>query len=260
MTQKKVTLEIKVGFLVVSGIVLLVVFLFAIGDLTTYFQPGYRLKVIFDSANGIGRGSPVQYAGVEVGKVEDVRIVYIDQKVAPRVELLVRLPSSVQIHSNDEARISTFGLLGEKYLELVPGDEVGATLKSGDMLAGQPTISTEKIIERSNEVLSEFKQTLEGLNNMVGDPEARMYLKETLQEARDATRNWRLLGERLNLAMSSMEAGQGSVGKLVYDDTLYKKVESFVEDIQQHPWKLLMKGKVKDAKEIGGKDQSASAK
>jgi phospholipid/cholesterol/gamma-HCH transport system substrate-binding protein len=253
MTQKKVTLEIKVGFFVVGGIALLIIFLFAIGDLTTYFQPGYRLKVIFESANGIGRGSPVQYAGVEVGKVEDVRIVYVDDKVPPKVELLVRLPSRVSVRSDDAARISTFGLLGEKYLEITPGSGTGALLKSGDMIAGNPPVSTEKIIERSNEVLNEFKQTLEGLNNMVGDPEARMYLKETLQEARDATRNWRLLGERLNIALSSMESGEGSVGKLVYTDELYKKVVAFVEDIQQHPWKLLMRGKTQDKKVAGDK-------
>ena len=239
--QQRVSLEIKVGAFIVGGVVLLVIFLFAIGDLATYFQPGYGLRVIFDSAIGISRGSPVQYAGVEVGKVEDVRIVYPDERAAPKVELLVRLPRDVKVYSDDEASISTFGLLGEKYLEIMPGPGAGARLQPSEILIGKPPVSTERIIERSNEVLSELKRTLEGLNSLVGDPEARLYLKETLQEARDATRHWKLLGERLNVAMSHAEAGEGSLGKLLFDDELYQRMVAFVEDLQQHPWKLLIR-------------------
>jgi len=246
--QQRVSLEIKVGTFIVSGVMLLVLFLFAIGDLATYFQPGYGLRVMFDSANGIGRGSPVQYAGVEVGKVEDVRIVYPGDRSSPKVELLVRLPRHVQVHTDDEASISTFCLLGEKYLEIMPGPGQGTVLKGREVLLGKPPVSTERIIERSNEVLSELKRTLEGLNSLVGDPEAQIYLKETLQEARDATRNWRLLGERLNLAMLYAEAGQGSLGKLLFNEELYERMVAFVDDLREHPWKLLVRPRRQEQK------------
>ncbi|MBI2885325.1 MAG: MCE family protein [Candidatus Omnitrophica bacterium] len=241
MTQR-VSLELKVGAFIVTGVALLVVFLFAIGDVATYFQPGQALRVVFDSANGITRGSPAQYAGVEVGKVEDVRIV-AGVGGPPKVELVVRVPKRIVIRSDDSASISTFGLLGEKYLAILPGLGQGQPLVSGDVLVGNPPVSTEQVIERSNEVLSELKRTLEGINSVVADPEARLYLKETLQEARDATRNWKLLGQRLNLAMSNVEAGEGSLGHLLYDDELYLRVVGFVDDLQRHPWKLLVRPK-----------------
>jgi len=239
--QQRLSLEIKVGVFIMTGVALLVVFLFAIGDLATYFQPGYGLWVVFDSANGIGRGSPVQYAGVEVGKVEDVRIIYPDDHSMPHVELLVRLPRHVMVRTDDEVSISTFGLLGEKYLEISPGPGEGKVLKPGENLLGKPPVSTEQVIERSNEVLSELKRTLEGLNSLVGDPEARIFLKETLQEARDATRNWRVLGERLNMVMFHTESGQGSLGKLLFEEDLYQRMVAFVEDLRAHPWKLLVR-------------------
>ncbi|MBI3319641.1 MAG: MCE family protein [Candidatus Omnitrophica bacterium] len=241
--HQRLSLEMKVGAFIVTGIALLIFLLFAIGDLSTYFQPGYSLRVVFDSANGIGRGSPVQYAGVEVGKVADVRIVYPNDESSPHVELSARLPRRVQVRTDDEAAISTFGLLGEKYLEIRPGPGLGAFLTPGAVLVGKPTVSTERIIERSNEVLSELKRTLEGLNGLVGDPEARLYLKEALQEARDATRNWKIFGQRLNMAMSGTEAGQGSLGKLLFDDELYRQLLLFVEDLQRNPWKLLVRPK-----------------
>lgn len=237
------TIEIKVGMFIVLGLALFILFLFAIGDLSTAFQPGYRLHVLFDSANGITNGSPVQYAGVEVGKVQAVQLVYPKDATRPKVELIARLPSSVIVRTDDQAAISTFGLLGEKYLEITPGEGGGEVLKSGGRLVGKPPVSTERVIERSNEVLTELKQTLQGINNLVGDPEARIYLKEAIQEARDATRNWKALGERLNLGMSYVESGQGSLGKILYDEELYQRMTAFIDDLRAHPWKLLVKQK-----------------
>lgn len=241
--HQRLSLEVKVGLFIITGIGLLVFFLFAIGDFSAYFQPGYELRVVFDSANGIGRGSPVQYAGVEVGKVESVRVVYPGDGSTPQVELSVKLPGRIQVRANDEVSISTFGLLGEKFLEIRPGSGRGEQLKRGQTLVGKPPVSTERIIERANDVLTELKQTLEGVNNLVGDPEARTFLKETLQEARDATRQWKLLGERLNMALSDAQAGEGSLGKLLFDDDLYLRLVALVEDIRQHPWKLLARPK-----------------
>lgn len=233
------TLEIRVGSFIIAGLALLVFFVFAIGDLSTYFQPGYRLRVLFSSANGITEGSPVQYAGVEVGKVQRVDVMYLDDQTAPQVELHVRIPASITIRDDDEVAISTFGLLGEKYLEITPGPGAGKILGPNSQLVGKPPVSTERLIERSDEVLTELKQTLEGFNSLVGDAEARIYLQEAIQEARDATRHWRALGERLNMTMSRAESGEGNLGKLLFDDELYERMVLFVDDLRANPWKLL---------------------
>ena len=240
--KQHVSLEMKVGAFIVAGVALLIVFLFTIGDVATYFQPGYGLAVVFDSANGISRGAPVRYAGVEVGKVSEIQLLPRDH-ASSQVELAIRLPRKVRIHADDEAIISTFGLLGEKYLEIRPGPGAGAALQPGERLIGKSPVSTERIVERSNEVLTEFKQTLEGLNSLVGDPQARIYLKEMAQESRDAVRYWKLLGERLNMALTQAEGGHGNVGKMLYDEELYQRLVAFAADIQAHPWKLLIRTK-----------------
>lgn len=243
--QQRLSLEVKVGLFIISGIVLFIFCLFAIGDFGAYFQPGYALRVVFDSANGIGRGSPVEYAGVEVGKVEDVHLVYPQDGAAPQVDLIVKLPRAVKVRANDEVSISTFGLLGEKFLEIRPGRGTADILRPGAVLQGKPPVSTERIMERANDVLTQLEQTLHGVNNLVGDPEAGGVLKETLVEARDATHQWKLFGERMNLALTTMQSGEGTLGKLLFDDDLYLRVIGFVDDLQQHPWKLLVRPKDK---------------
>lgn len=243
MAEPQWTLEVKVGAFIVSGFALLIFFIFAIGDFSTAFQRSYLLRVLFETANGITEGSPVQYAGVEVGKVHRVHVVFPADQSTPQVELIARLPANITVRADDSASISTFGLLGEKYLEINPGAGAGAVLEPNGRLMGKPPVSTERIMERSNEVLTEFKQTLQGINSLVGDPEAGIYLKEAMREARDATRHWKMLGERLNVAMIYAESGQGSLGKLLYDDELYERVVLFVDDLRAHPWKLLIRPK-----------------
>lgn len=241
MTQQRWSLEIKVGAWVVLGLALLIFFIFAIGDFSTLFQPGYDLRVMFDSANGIMEGAPVQYAGVEVGKVQSIRLVYPKEGTVPKVELIARLPTTVKVRADDQAAISTFGLLGEKYLEILQGEGAGNILGPNGQLIGKPPISTERIMERSSDVLDEFKQTLSGINKFVADPESGVYFKEAMIEARDAARHWKTIGERFNLTLSQMEAGQGSLGKIVYTDALYNQMSDTIADLRAHPWKLLQK-------------------
>ena len=242
MTPRRL-LEIKVGAFIVSGLALLIFFIFAIGDFSSYFQQRYTVRVRFDSANGITVGSPVQYAGIEKGRIEGVRMVRRTDSPRPEVEILLSVPKDIELRGDDTVAISTFGLLGEKFLDITPGPGIEPPLPSGGVLIDKPPVSTEHLIERSSEVLNELKQTLSGINTMVGDMEARTYLRETLRDARDATRNWKILGERLNLAMSHVESGEGSVGKMLYDDELHRSAVGFIEDLKAHPWKLLARPK-----------------
>jgi phospholipid/cholesterol/gamma-HCH transport system substrate-binding protein len=241
MTPRRL-LEIKVGAFIVVGIGLLVFFIFAIGDFSSYFQSRYELRVRFDSANGIASGSPVKYAGVEKGKVNRVELITAGSE-HPYVEIHVNLPSSIAIRQDDLAKISTLGLLGEMFLGITPGPQQAPVIGPGGVLVGVPPVSTEDLLEDSNDVLNELKQTLTGLNTMVGDEEARTYLREALHDARDAMRNWKVLGERLNLAMWHIESGKGNLGKMMFDDELYRSAIGFVEDLKSHPWKLLARPK-----------------
>lgn len=243
MATQRWTLEVRVGFWILLGLILAVIFIFAIGDLSTYFRPGYQLRVLFSSANGISKGAPVQYAGVEVGKIQAVEIVRLPNDPRPQVELVVRLPKTITVRQDDRASISTFGLLGEKYLGITPGPGKGEILGLDGQLVGETPVSMEHLIQRSDEVMMQLQQILGGINSLVGDAESRVYLREALQEARDATRQWRALGERLNLTLSSMESGKGTLGKFLYDDQLYDSAVLFVEELRANPWKLLARPK-----------------
>lgn len=80
---------------------------------------GYTLVAHFDHADGINEGSEVKISGIRVGKVFDVR-------VDPKTFLAVvkfYVSKDIKLPTDTSAKISSDGLLGGKYLELVPGEE-----------------------------------------------------------------------------------------------------------------------------------------
>ena len=241
MTAKP-NLEIRVGLFVLLGVVVLTVFIFSIGDYY-FYKPGYRLRVAFKSANGIVKGAPVQYAGVTVGKVEDIRILYEGVPPQPRVELVVWLPQHVRVQEDDLGRISTFGLLGEKYLDVLPTYGKGRVLTEGDALIGMASVSTEEITQQASNVLKQLAATLETVNTFFYDTEVRASLKGTLSNAQAMTEEWRVLGVKSTDLLDRLGKGEGTVGKLFYDETLYQEMLDMVRDLRAHPWKLLQKPK-----------------
>lgn len=49
------------------------------------------------------------------------------------------------------------------------------------------------------------------------------------------------LTDSVNIIVTRLKNGEGTVGKLLTDDAVYKNLEAFTEDIKNNPWKLLNK-------------------
>jgi len=220
-----------VGLVVMLGIFILIIIVSSISG-RLFFKTGYNVRVTFLSANGVKIGAPVQFAGVEKGQVNDIRILYREPPNPPQVELKVWLPTEVKVHADATVMISTFGLLGEKYLEIVPGPGTGRLLKEGDLLVGREPVSMDEMIQKANNVLSELEAGLDSVNKFFGDEEARLALRQTLQNSRELTANLQSMLARIN-------SGQGTMGRLFMDESLYNEIHGLMSDLRANPWKLL---------------------
>jgi len=171
---------LKVGILVLVWTVLLVVAVVSITD-NRLGQRGYTFTVAFPSAQGLTKGATVQYAGVAVGEVKDVRLVQRQDAPIPEVELTVWLPQEMQIHEDIVAQINTFGLLGEKYLEITPGHGEGQLIASDYRLRGIQTASMENILQQSSHALTQFNKILDYMTSGKGTIGKLVYSDELHQ-------------------------------------------------------------------------------
>jgi phospholipid/cholesterol/gamma-HCH transport system substrate-binding protein len=125
--MKKHNIETTVGIFVVIGILCIGYMTVNLGDVSVFGDDSYSLFARFSSVAGLKTGSSVEMLGIEVGKVESLRL---DQdKQQAMVEL--RIKNGVLVYDDAIASIKTSGLIGDKYIQIDPGG-AGDLLGQGD--------------------------------------------------------------------------------------------------------------------------------
>src|SRR5688572_1772679 len=164
-------LEWKVGLLIVISSAILVGFIFVLGNFS--LRSGYEIHLDFDYIGSLRAGAPVKVSGIKVGKVADVefRGGAVDPALGKRVQ--VRVTAWIEDRVRDSIRqdaeffINTAGVLGEQYLEIVPG-------KAWD----KPPIAAETIVfddaqvhdpPRVDLVVDRLYDVLEGVSAVLRD-------------------------------------------------------------------------------------------
>ncbi len=236
------TREIKVGLFVFIAFILLAVAVFSISDFYTA-QPQYFLRVRFDFANGVEVGAPVRLAGVDVGEVRYVRIYRDEANQKMQAELGIRLTREARVEEDAMAYINTLGLIGEKYLEIVPGTPGSRILNAGDQLVGRDSVPAEQLMATGFRVARQLEETIASLQKVVGDPANQDALKKTLGNSAQASERLNELLAQVNTILSTVREGKGTVGRLLTEDDLYKDLQALMADIKAHPWKLLYRPK-----------------
>jgi phospholipid/cholesterol/gamma-HCH transport system substrate-binding protein len=192
--MKKAGLELKVGIFVFVALASLAALVFKAGDF--YLKPGYTIRIVFNFVSGVDKGTPVRLAGVNVGEIKEVHIVR-NAEGATQVEMTAWIMKGAFIEEDAEARINSLGLLGEKYVEVIPGTSGNKTLSEGGTLIGKSPVAMEKFAEAGNSLINKIEYTFDNVNEVVADPKFKAALKNTFGSAEEVTQNLREASEDL---------------------------------------------------------------
>ena len=238
----KQNFELKVGFFMLVGLGLLFMILARIGGFRA-FETGYHLRLRYGFVDGIEPGAPVHFRGVAVGDVKRVALLDDPETAGEEVELLTWLPERIRVTEDAEARIRTFGLMGEKYIEIRPGSPDARRLRDRDVLVGYEPLLVESLAQMGDEIAARLNAAIDGINRIVGDSEHREALKGTIQNSEAFTQDLRSVVSSLKVILSRIEEGEGTAGRLLTEDRIYRDLEALTADLRRHPWKLLGRGR-----------------
>jgi phospholipid/cholesterol/gamma-HCH transport system substrate-binding protein len=291
----KLTTEAKVGMLVLVGSIILLYMTLMVGKFEFGAKKGYLLSAVFESVSGLDEKAAVRMAGVKIGTVERVEL---DDS---RAKVVMRINPNVRILRGSEAAIRSMGLLGDKFVEIVPPSRVAAeglpvpagagkpgqrgylqpdetiqvTVSPSDVdkLIGQlssiaddvkqvtgslrQVLGTEKGTRSMEDILADLRQTtaniksfsstldnegsevvmrmndlVASLNGVVG--ENRENLKASLENVREASKNAELALASIESAAKKIDNGQGTLGKLVSDDSMYNSIDSAAKGLNNY--------------------------
>jgi phospholipid/cholesterol/gamma-HCH transport system substrate-binding protein len=166
-------IEVKVGIMVVAALALLAGFVVVLGNVS--FAKGYRFFVDFNFSGNIQNGAPVKISGIKVGKVEEVMFLggRIDPQTKRRVQvrLKVWVESRVReaIRQDADFFVNTQGVLGEQYLEIVPGSYDKPPLAENAIVKGTDPPRTDLIVARLYDFLDQITRLLHDDKDLIID-------------------------------------------------------------------------------------------
>src|SRR5918992_1611829 len=150
--------QVRVGIFVFSALVILMGAIFLLGSRTQYFQPQYTLKAVFSNVGYLLEGAGVYLAGVQVGRVGEIR--FFEDLAAQKVLVSLKIARNYQerIRQDSVAVITSSGLLGDKYIDITLGSETEPELLDGMFIRTQEPADYGQLIRQGEEVL---KNTIE---------------------------------------------------------------------------------------------------
>ncbi len=224
--KKKSLTYIKLGSFFLIALFIFFITLLSLREVNI-FEGTYTAIVKFEFVEGLRPASPVRFCGVDVGEVKG--IVVKEEEGKPLVYVTIKIQKDIKIPKESSFFVNSLSLFGEKYLEINPPSLVTTYINDGDTILGQ---SPESLFS----VISSFAMTLQEVRDFVKESRMKGFLENILVNIEDVS-----LG--LKGLIEDMRNKEGTFGKLLYDDSLYKVTEEFIQELKEHPWKLLHKPK-----------------
>ena len=196
--------QLRVGIFVLLGLaVLAFLILNATGEFNP-FEKKLNLRVRFADADGLREGAEVQLAGVHIGKVTKVNLLPPDNADDAKVEAIMAVdknfggrPITERIRTDSTAQlIATSLLANDKMVNISPGTSKGAAVEENHILDSTSAMSINQLTQTGNELLQQINK----------------------------------LSVPANEILNKANQGEGTLGRVINDDSLYKNLDTAVAE------------------------------
>ena len=216
--------ETVVGIFVVASMAALLVMVLIVAQQEGLFNEYVTYRTIFKNVSGLKSGSEVHLAGVTVGNVLSTTI-NADGNIAVTFQVLKK--NSDRIREDSRSTIGFMGLLGDKSLDLTSGSLSKAAIPPDGLVTAVEPLDITQLLARAAPSLEDLQKVISNLVSLTDDlAEPGSDTKKILSEVRDI--------------VSKVNAGKGSMGKLVNDPGLYRdtadamaQVRKFVDSLEK---------------------------
>jgi phospholipid/cholesterol/gamma-HCH transport system substrate-binding protein len=176
------------------------------------FEKKMHLKARFAAADGLREGSEVQLAGVRIGKVEKVTLLPPDSPEDFKIEAVMVIgqelndsPITERIRTDSNAQLVATSLLAnDKIINISPGSSKGSPVSENDILESRVAISVNQLTQTGNDLLEQINK----------------------------------LAVPANEILNKANQGEGTLGRIVNDESLYRNLDTTVAETKLTVTKL----------------------
>jgi len=217
----KNSLETKLGLFVILAVFAAWLIIETLGS-ADMFSRGKHVSALFETVQDLKVGDRVKMAGVEIGRVDNIEIA--DEKVS----VSMKLKLNANVKTDSKAIIKFTGLMGQNFVNVTFGQPGSPKADEGAVLETEEQPDLSAIMTKLDAAAAGIQNITksfsgEKIDNLVGPlidfvKQNSAPITATIANVKNVT--------------SQIAAGQGSVGKMIYDDTLYNTALSTVSNLQ----------------------------
>lgn len=255
--------EFAVGLFLFIGLLIFGMSIFVIKDIR--LQKGYRLNLYFDDIGNLAERAWVRMRGVNIGRVEKIDI------AEDKAKVVVWINSKIKLYKTAKAKITSTGVLGVKYVEIIQGEKTSEYFKDGDSIYNtESVVSIDDALSQGIESLKQFADLLSGLskekdlskrlndifsnldelskkiNNSIDEQQVKKtiqniqvagenlntFLTDTKQDVKSAMLTLKNVSEKLDKIVDNISSTQTIVGQIVSDKESAEKFAQTMSSIK----------------------------
>lgn len=238
--------NIAIGFVVSVALFLVIWALLFLHP--SFGDQGFVFHARFQNVEKVGKSTRVTYAGRPVGEVKKITPVkrsFDPTKDLYSYDVTIAIDSHVVLYPEDEITLSTSGLMGERYVAILPRKVTkdAAPLKqNGIMYADEPPSMVDimqdfaKLTRTTSEISEQFakKKTLEAIVRTIDNLDQitqAINHPDKLNQTIDSIHN---AATGLAQLTNKLTDGSGSLGQLIENDDIYLRIDRLLRDMNQY--------------------------
>jgi phospholipid/cholesterol/gamma-HCH transport system substrate-binding protein len=217
----KNSLETRLGLFVVLVIFAAYLIIETLGGMAS-FRRGYRVHALFNTVQDLKAGNSVKMAGVEIGRVEKIAL------AGNKAEVTMKLHSDAIVKTDSKAVVKFTGLMGQNFVAIGFGSTDAPRATDGTVLETEEQPDLNAVMAKLDEAAAGIKRfgdsfTGDKIDNLLGP--VTDFIKQNSGHIGGAISN-------IENISSQIASGQGTVGKLIYTDSLYNSALVTVTNLQ----------------------------
>ncbi len=231
---------IGAGAFVVIGALLFTAALFLIGERRMLFDDRFELYTEFAKLGQLEVGAVVRVAGMDAGEVTEV-IVPASPADKFRVRMEVRDNLHQLVRTDSIASVQTEGLVGGIFLSIATGSEGAPVVPEKGTIPGREPFVLADVLEQASETFEQVAMTVDKISGdlettiarvEVATKDAHQLFIDITPQIKSIAENGSRMSADTRQVIAGIQAGEGTLGKLIKDDTLYVRAREVADEAQ----------------------------
>jgi phospholipid/cholesterol/gamma-HCH transport system substrate-binding protein len=221
------------GAFLVIGLLLFTVALFTIGERRMLFEDRFDVYTEYAKLGQLEVGAVVRVAGADAGEVTGIQI-----PSSPagkfRVKMRIREDLHGLVRTDSVATTQTEGLVGAIFVNIGAGSEAEPPVPAGGTIPSQEPFSMADLLAQMSDTVTMVNETVEALRGDIQKAvqqvaltaeDAHSMFEDLRPDITAMARDGRRIASDTQQIVADINAGKGTIGKLMKDDAIYRRAE-----------------------------------